>query len=62
MHNKQRNFRRTSRQRRAGIAAIEVLLVIGTIFVVAMMFYWLAQASYVRLYEMIALQAASFFL
>jgi len=47
------------RHKRYGSAALEVVMAMGSLFVLAVVFYWLAQDSYVGLYQLISIQIGS---
>ena len=51
-----------SESRRRGKVSIEGLLFIGSLFVVAMVFYFVARQSFVSLYQIIAIQNGSPFI
>lgn len=47
-------MRRRPTKNRHGIIALEVAMFIATIFVIAMLLYWVAQAGFTGLYQIIS--------
>lgn len=45
---------RNLRRRRRGVTTIEVIFTIATLFVIAMVMYWIADAGFAGLYSIIA--------